>query len=179
LGNSRRADRAVSDEVAIAPMRLRHLRQVCAIDAKVYPRPWSLAMYRQELGLTESRHYVIAQQQRTVVGYAGIMYIGDEGHVTTVAVDPDHQARGVATRLMSDLCHHAIRHRTTALTLEVRVSNNRAIALYRRFGFAPAGVRKNYYTDVNEDALIMWAHDVNQPAYRERLAEIDAAAMVR
>jgi [ribosomal protein S18]-alanine N-acetyltransferase len=159
--------------ISIAPMRRWHLRDVHAIDTKVYPRPWSLSLWRQEIAMLDTRHYIVAQSGSHVVGHAGIMYIGDEGHVTTVAVDPKWQGRKVATRLMSALCRHALSRDATALTLEVRVGNERAISLYRRFGFAPAGVRKNYYAEVNEDALVMWAHDIAQPAYRARLRGID------
>lgn len=161
-------------QVDIGPMRSWHLRRVHEIDTQVYPRPWSIAMYRQELAMIDSRYYIVAEAGRDVVGYAGIMYVGDDGHVTTVAVDPQQQRRGVATQLVASLCRHAIVRRSTALTLEVRVGNERAIALYRRFGFAPAGVRKNYYSETNEDALIMWAHDVHMPAYRERLSRIES-----
>ena len=124
--------------------------------------------------MLDTRYYLVAEDGGCVVGHAGIMYVLNEGHVTTVAVDPLWQGRGVATRLMSALCHHARARNTTALTLEVRVSNERAIALYRRFGFAPAGVRKNYYAEINEDALVMWAHDIDQPAFVARLQSIDA-----
>jgi ribosomal-protein-alanine N-acetyltransferase len=157
----------------IAPMRNWHLRDVHTIDTKVYPKPWSLALWRQEIALLDTRHYVVAESGGLVVGHAGIMYVAKEGHVTTVAVDPQWQGRKVATRLMSALCRHALDRKTSALTLEVRVGNERAIALYRRFGFAPAGVRKNYYSETNEDALIMWAHDIDQPAFDARLLAID------
>lgn len=158
---------------SIAPMRNWHLRDVHSIDTKVYPRPWSLALWRQEIAMLDTRHYLVAENGGLVVGHAGIMYVANEGHVTTVAVDPEWQGRGVATRLVSALCHHARNRKTAALTLEVRVNNERAIALYRRFGFAPAGVRKNYYSETNEDALIMWAHDIDQPAFFARLLAID------
>jgi [ribosomal protein S18]-alanine N-acetyltransferase len=159
--------------VTLAPMRHWHLREVHSIDAKVYPRPWSLALWRQEIAMLDTRHYIVAEDGGSVVGHAGIMYVMNEGHVTTVAVDPLWQGRGIATRLMSALCHHARTRKTSALTLEVRVSNERAIALYRRFGFAPAGVRKNYYSEINEDAMVMWAHDIDQPAFDARLRAID------
>jgi ribosomal-protein-alanine N-acetyltransferase len=159
--------------VTIAPMRHWHLRDVHSIDTKVYPRPWSLALWRQEIAMADTRHYIVAESAGGVVGHAGIMYVMNEGHVTTVAVDPLWQGRRIATRLMSALCHHALSRNTSALTLEVRVSNERAIALYRRFGFAPAGVRKNYYSEINEDALVMWAHDIAQPAFDARLRTID------
>jgi ribosomal-protein-alanine N-acetyltransferase len=159
--------------ITIAPMRHWHLRDVHSIDAKVYPRPWSLALWRQEIAMLDTRHYIVAEDDGSVVGHAGIMYVMNEGHVTTVAVDPQWQGRRIATRLMSALCHHASTRKTSALTLEVRVSNERAISLYRRFGFAPAGVRKNYYAEINEDALVMWAHDIDQPAFVARLRGID------
>jgi [ribosomal protein S18]-alanine N-acetyltransferase len=159
--------------ITITPMRHWHLRDVHSIDAKVYPRPWSLALWRQEIAMLDTRHYIVAEDDGCVVGHAGIMYVMNEGHVTTVAVDPQWQGRRIATRLMSALCHHARTRKTSALTLEVRVSNERAISLYRRFGFAPAGVRKNYYAEINEDALVMWAHDIDQPAFVARLRGID------
>ena len=159
--------------VIIAPMRHWHLRHVHSIDIKVYPRPWSLALWRQEIAMLDTRHYIVAESDGGVIGHAGIMYVMNEGHVTTVAVDPQWQGRSIATRLMSALCHHALTRKTSALTLEVRVGNERAIALYRRFGFAPAGVRKNYYSEINEDALVMWAHDIDQPAFSARLQTID------
>ena len=159
--------------ITIAPMRHWHLRDVHSIDTKVYPRPWSLALWRQEIAMLDTRYYIVAESDGSVVGHAGIMYVLNEGHVTTVAVDPQLHGRGIATQLMCALCHHARTRNTTALTLEVRVSNERAISLYRRFGFAPAGVRKNYYSEINEDALVMWAHDIDQPAYLARLRSID------
>jgi ribosomal-protein-alanine N-acetyltransferase len=163
----------MTPDFCVVPMRNWHLRDVHAIDVKVYPRPWSLALLRQEISMLDSRYYVVAELNGKVVGHAGIMYIGDEGHITTVAVDPEFQGQGLATRLVLALCHHASERRIPALTLEVRVSNERATLLYRRFGFAPAGVRKNYYSESNEDALIMWAHDVDQPAYSARLKAIE------
>ena len=163
----------MAETIIIAPMRHWHLRDVHSIDTKVYPRPWSLALWRQEIAMLDSRHYIVAENGGCVVGHAGIMYVMNEGHVTTVAVDPQWQGHRIATRLMSALCHHACTRKTSALTLEVRVSNERAIALYRRFGFAPSGVRKNYYSEINEDALVMWAHDIDQPAFVARLQAID------
>lgn len=160
--------------VVVVPMRMWHLRAVHAIDVQVYPTPWSYPLLRQELALRGTRCHLVAEVGSTVVGHAGIMYVVDEGHITTVAVDPAWQGRGIGVRLMLALTRHALARPVRALTLEVRVSNTKAIALYRRFGYAPAGVRPNYYTDVPEDALIMWAHDVHHPAYAERIRGIEA-----
>jgi ribosomal-protein-alanine N-acetyltransferase len=107
-----------------------------------------------------------------VIGYAGMLFVLDEGHITTVAVDPDVQGRRVGTRLLLAMLRDAIGRGVRNVTLEVRASNDAAIALYRRFGFAPAGVRANYYADPVEDALVLWAHDVDTPDYVQRLAGI-------
>jgi len=155
--------------VHIGPLRRRHLRRVLAIESQVYPTPWGLSLFLSELALRTTRVYVVARIGREVVGYAGIMLAVDEGHVTTIAVDPAWQRRRIGTRLMLAIAREAIARGATALTLEVRLSNRGAQALYRRFGFAPVGVRRGYYADTGEDALVMWAHDVQTRAYAELL----------
>jgi ribosomal-protein-alanine N-acetyltransferase len=163
-----------SAPVIITPMRRRHLRQVLRIDHQVYPRPWSLGLYLGELSTTEGRSYVVARQGTQVVGYAGLMVIAGDAHVTTVAVAPAHQRRGLATRLLLVLARDAVALGAERITLEVRASNLHAQRLYSRFGFAPAGVRKAYYVDNREDAVIMWAIDVTSEGYAERLSRIEA-----
>jgi ribosomal-protein-alanine N-acetyltransferase len=98
------------------------------------------------------------------------MMTADDGHVTTIAVDPASQRAKVGTRLLIVLGREAIARSARCLTLEVRLSNHGAQELYRRFGFAPVGVRKNYYAETKEDALVMWANDVDTPEYAELLA---------
>jgi ribosomal-protein-alanine N-acetyltransferase len=99
----------------------------------------------------------------------------DDGHVTTIAVDPKWHRHKIGTRLLVVLAREAIERKAVSLTLEVRMSNLGAQELYRRFGFNPVGVRKNYYQEVNEDALVMWAHEVDQPAYAELVDALEAA----
>ena len=160
--------------VHLVPMRRRHLRSVLRIEALVYPRPWSLSLFMSELALRSTRAYWVARVDGVVVGYCGLMVTGEDGHVTTLAVDPAMHRRGIGTRLLLALAGEAIRRGVTGLTLEVRMSNQPAQELYRKFGFRPAGVRRNYYVETNEDALVMWADDVDDPAYARRLAEIEA-----
>lgn len=160
--------------VTVSPMRRRHLRAVLEIERRVYPRPWSARLFEDELDRT-GRVYLVARVGPTVVGYAGLLMIADDGHVATVAVHPDWQGRGVATRLLAELVEGALRLGANQLTLEVRVSNLTAQAVYRRFGFAPAGARKAYYGDNGEDALVMWAHEVSGPEYRRRLHDLVAS----
>jgi ribosomal-protein-alanine N-acetyltransferase len=160
--------------VVITPMRRRHLRAVLRIEGRSQPRGWSLGLFLGELSRPEGRSYVVAKVDGQVVGFAGMLFIGDEGHVATISVDPGWRRLGIAARLMAVLSRQAVDRGATALTLEVRAGNTGAQALYRAFGFAPAGVRRAYYKDDGEDALVMWAHDVDGPAYAERLRAIES-----
>jgi ribosomal-protein-alanine N-acetyltransferase len=160
-------------EVHISAMRRRHLRAVLRIEGQVYPTPWTHALFVSELALRSTRAYVVARVGREVIGYAGLMMSLDDGHVTTIAVDPDWQRQGVATRLLVALAREAIARGATALTLEVRLSHRGAQQLYQRFGFVSVGVRKGYYGDTGEDALIMWSHEVDQPEYAALLERLE------
>lgn len=162
-------------EVHLLPMRRRHLRAVLRIESQVYPRPWSLSLFMSELALRSSRVYYVARAQGLVVGYSGLMLTGEDAHVTTVAVDPAWHRNKIATRLLVNLAKQARLRGARNLTLEVRVSNHPAQALYRTFGFKPAGIRKNYYVETNEDALVMWAEDIDSAAYLRRLRTLENA----
>jgi ribosomal-protein-alanine N-acetyltransferase len=159
--------------VQITPMRRRHLRAVLGIEAQVYPRPWTMSLFLSELGLRASRAYYVARVGRDVVGYIGLMVGVDEGHITTIAVHPAWHRHGVGTRLLLVAAREAVARETRALTLEVRVSNKAAQALYRRFGFQAVGVRKGYYAESNEDAVVMWAHDIDTDEYAQLLAGLE------
>jgi ribosomal-protein-alanine N-acetyltransferase len=154
-------------------MRRRHLRSVLRIEAQVYPRPWTHSLFVSELALRSTRAYVVAKAGREIVGYAGLMMSLTDGHVTTIAVDPAFQRFGIGTRLLLALTREARERGATALTLEVRLSNRGAQDLYRRFGFKPVGVRKGYYADTGEDALVMWAYDVDRADYGDLLDGIE------
>ena len=160
-------------EVHISPMRRRHLRAVLRIEAQVYPTPWTHGLFVSELALRSSRVYVVARVGREVVGYAGLMMSLSDGHVTTIAVDPEWQREAIGTRLLLALAHEAIARGADALTLEVRLSHHGAQRLYQRFGFKAVGVRKGYYADTGEDALIMWAYEVDQPDYAALLDRLE------
>lgn len=161
--------------VHVTPMRRRHVRALLRIEQQVYPRPWSHSLFLSELALRSTRAYFVARVGRDVVGYAGLMMSAEDGHITTIAVDPRRQRHKIATRLMIVLARESLIRGAQNLTLEVRLSNLAAQHLYRRFGFAPVGVRKNYYQETNEDALVMWSHGVDTPEYDALLASIEAA----
>lgn len=160
--------------VHLVPMRRRHLRGVMRIEAQVYPRPWSLPLFLSELNLRTSRVYYVARVGGAVVGYCGLMLVEGDGHITNIAVDPAWQRHQIGTRLLLNATRQSLARGATRMTLEVRMSNRAAQAMYRKFGFEAAGVRKNYYAESREDALIMWAYGLNTAAYAERLAVIDS-----
>jgi len=160
-------------EVRITAMRRRHLRSVLRIENQVYPRPWSLGLFMSELAIRSGRIYLVARVGPTVVGYAGMLFSGDDGHVTTIAVDPHWQHSKIGKRLLLHLLRRGVARGAMNFTLEVRMSNEAAQSLYRTFGFVPAGVRKGYYVETNEDAMVMWVHDVDHDDYQARLDGIE------
>lgn len=172
-------------EILVRPLERRDLREVRRIDRLVYPRPWSMALYLDELARRGERIYRVAclpgpkGRPAGVVGYGGVMIVAGEGHITSVAVHPECQGRRIGARLMLALHREARRiDGLKALTLEVRASNTAAQRLYRWFGYAPVGTRKNYYRDGltgREDALVMWCHDIDGSVHGERLDDIAAA----
>lgn len=161
--------------VAVEPLRPHHLRGVLRIERDVYPRPWSRALFESELAQPDNRRYLVAlvprrmPPWRRVVGYAGVQIQAGEAHVTTVAVDPTQHRRKIATRLLLGLLEAALALGARAATLEVRAGNRGAQRLYSAFGFAPVGVRPGYYAETGEDAVIMWAYDLDGPEFRARL----------
>lgn len=159
--------------LTVEPLRRRHLAMLMPIEQASYPKPWSQHVFQSELEMMRrgERTYMAAFLGKQLVGYAGQLYAGDDAHVTNIAVSRDHQRRGVATRLLAELAWAAIEHGSTGLTLEVRVSNTGAQALYERFGFEAAGVRKHYYENV-EDAIVMWRHGIREQDYRRHLREL-------
>jgi ribosomal-protein-alanine N-acetyltransferase len=156
-------------------MRRKHVRDLLSIERRVYPRPWSAALFFSEISQRKTRHYVVALVRKEVAGYGGLMVHEDEGHITTIAVAPELQHAGIGTRLMLDLMQEARNRRARTVALEVRVANWPAQRLYAWFGFRPVGVRKNYYAETGEDALVMWVDDVGGDEIESRLMRISDA----
>jgi len=166
-------NRAAPPVLSLAEMRRRDLGQVIRIEQQWSSRPWSRQVFETEVDLisTRTRCYLVARCGRQVVGYAGLWINGDEAHVTNIAVDEPYRRQGIATALLAELARRAIARGCHAWTLEVRLSSVGAQALYRRFGFAPAGIRVGYYEN-REDALIMWCHDIDTDRYASLIEEI-------
>jgi ribosomal-protein-alanine N-acetyltransferase len=161
-------------ELEISRMKRRHLKGVMAIERQVYPRPWSPSLFLSEMSETNNRAYLVARMGRDVVGYGGVICYGDEAHVTTIAVDPVHHRHKIGTRLMYELLREAVAMGARAVSLEVRMSNWGAQRMYGRFGFRPVGVRKGYYQETGEDALVMWVDDVHDREFSRVLERIIA-----
>jgi [ribosomal protein S18]-alanine N-acetyltransferase len=171
--------RATIEELEIVPMRRRDLRHVMEIERAVFPDPWTPTVFNSELALRSGRAYRLVKAGKRMVGYIGLMFTPDEAHVTTLAVAPAFQRRGAATLMLLDGVRFSVAEGAHHISLEVASGNERAQTLYRRFGFAPVGVRKGYYPVTGEDAIVMWAYDIDRERYAERLADIEARLRAR
>jgi ribosomal-protein-alanine N-acetyltransferase len=160
-------------QIVLEPMRRKHLKQILEIENQVYPRPWTHGVFTDEIAAARraQRYYVVASVDGKVVGYAGIMLGVEEAHVTNIAVDPARQGGGIGSYLMHELCAVAVDCGCKSMSLEVRVSNKAAQALYAKFGFVPAGIRQRYYEN-SEDAIVMWCHDIDGDEYAAKLASL-------
>ena len=156
----------------IEKLKRRDLRRLLRIEAAVFPEPWSPEVFNSELALRKGRLYRAAWDGEEMAGYIGFMIVDDEAHMTTLATAPAYQRTGVATTMIVDgvrtLRAGGVKH----LSLEVAANNEPAQSLYRRFGFAPVAVRKKYYPITGQDALVMWAYDIDTPEYAQRLEEL-------
>lgn len=181
LARSRRNDHAPrrtridDDLLTIEPMRRSDLNEVLDIERTAYPQPWTQGVFEDELAMMSrgTRHYLVARLGAQLAGYGGMIYMDSAAHITNVAVHPAMRRRGIATEVLLDLAWEARRAGMSSLTLEVRESNMSAQALYRRFGFAPVGVRAKYYEN-RDDAIVMWCTDIQSPSFAERLRTIEA-----
>lgn len=140
------------------------------LDAVCFTSPWSRASFEAELTTNRLAWYLVAEElavqdnailepdasQGKLIGYAGLWAIQDEGHITNVAVHPEYRRKHLGSILVGTLIDETKKEGLVRFTLEVRASNQAAISLYEAFGFETAGIRKGYYEDNNEDAMIMW-----------------------
>lgn len=151
-------------KVKVAPMQPEHLDAVLAIESISFPAPWEREAFLFEILFNETADYVVALYRDQVVGYGGIWLVLDEAHITNIAVHPAFRGRGVGRQILQELIRRAARRGATKMTLEVRSSNLIAQKLYRDLGFVVKGVRKRYYQDNNEDAIIMWLENIHAQA---------------
>ncbi|WP_372632893.1 ribosomal protein S18-alanine N-acetyltransferase [Cohnella sp.] len=141
-------------------MNLDDIAAIVEIEQEAFTAPWTAEAFRNELTNNLFAKYMVMELDGDIAGYGGMWLIIDEAHVTNIALRAKYQGRGYGKALLRELMKTARYLGARRMTLEVRVSNDRAQSLYRKMGFAPSGVRPNYYSDNMEDALIMWA-DLN------------------
>ncbi|MGH8953312.1 MAG: ribosomal protein S18-alanine N-acetyltransferase [Acidimicrobiia bacterium] len=154
--------------LVIRPLGHDDISAVVALEEANQPSPWSEGVFRDELA-AENRVYLAADQDG-VIGFGGVMVVGDEAHVTNLLVALEARRHRIGLTLMLGLIEAAVELGALHLTLEVRSKNEAARGLYARLGLAPVGVRRDYYGD--DDALILWAHDITEPEYQERLESL-------
>jgi len=141
--------------VEIFDMETKHLLQILDFEKECFTIPWSKNMFLDELQNDLARYMVISYSGK-IAGYGGMWIILDEAHITNIAIDPKHQKHGLGSQLLMHMIKQAEAEGAKQMTLEVRESNLAALKLYRKFGFIECGIRKKYYEDNQEDALIMW-----------------------
>ena len=156
---------ATANRVALRRLELRDLKAIEMIERESYPTPWSRSMFAGELAKPSSLSLgAFDPETNELLGYLIISRYVDAWHVMNVAVAPSRRRQGIASMLLQRLFELTSGRSRRGYTLEVRVSNTGAIKLYERLGFRPRGVRRGYYTDNREDALIMWKDPITEAA---------------
>ncbi len=159
----------------IEKLKRRDLRKLLPIESAVFPEPWSPEVFNSELALRKGRLYRAAWDGEEMAGYIGFLIVDEEAHMTTIATAPAYQRNGVAITMIVDALRTLRSGGVKHISLEVAANNKPAQTLYRRFGFAPVGVRKNYYPVTGQDALVMWVYDIGSEDYAIRLDELAAS----
>lgn len=142
--------------VAIRTMELKDVDEVWEIEKLCFHTPWSRESFVEEMQTNQKARYVVAELGDTIIGYGGMWFIVDEAHITNIAVHPDYRGQRIGEKIVEAMIAAAQAEGIISLTLEVRVANEPAIKLYKKLGFEEVGIRKGYYSDTGEDALIMW-----------------------
>lgn len=188
----------------IEPMTQDDVSEVSQVERRCFTNPWPSSAYRRELRDPEHNYYIVARwrpagvaeavEERPrgplhllpfirraeparlpILGFGGMWIMFDEAHITTIGVEPAYRGRSLGEFLFANLLDEAIRRGGRWVTLEVRVSNASAQALYEKYGFTRQGLRKRYYSDNGEDAHIMWSPPLDERPIRERLAALQGA----
>jgi ribosomal-protein-alanine N-acetyltransferase len=142
--------------IIIRGMRESDLDRIMEIEVKAFSPPWSRESFLLELTKNLLARYIVAEVDGVVAGYGGIWLIIDEGHITNIAVDEKYRGLGIGNQLVEGLIQLCVDRDIKAMTLEVRKTNEVAKSLYKKYGFKEYGIRPGYYSDNNEDAIIMW-----------------------
>jgi ribosomal-protein-alanine N-acetyltransferase len=162
-------------KLRIEAMRLEDLDDVQAIEQASFSTPWPSNAYRSELVTNRLASYLVARIEGRIVGYGGMWLMVDEAHITTFAIHPGWRRQRIGERLLLAFLDLARDRHAREATLEVRLSNLAARRLYEKYGFRPVGLRPRYYSDNNEDALIMTTEPLSDPRLRARIERLREA----
>ena len=143
----------------IREFNINDIEELYEVELTSFTDPWSKESFKDELN-NEIAHYLVGSINNKVVAYIGAWFILDEAHITNVAVKSDFRRQKIAKKLITAFIVLSKKHQITSITLEVRASNIPAQSLYQQFGFEKQGLRKRYYADNNEDAIIMWLRNI-------------------
>ncbi|SET77236.1 ribosomal-protein-alanine N-acetyltransferase [Oceanobacillus limi] len=145
-------------ELTIRKMELSDIDQVMEVERASFTTPWSREIFLQEIVENQHAHYFVMLIEKKVVGYVGMWIVIDDAQITNIAILPALRGNKFGEKLFRFTLQQAIGMGVKRLSLEVRASNTIAQRLYRKFGLVPGGIRKNYYKDDNEDAIVMWVN---------------------
>ena len=145
----------MENNIIIRSMTKDDVDSVYIVEENCFTDPWSKESIRKELKNDLAR-YLVAELDNKIVGYVGVWFVVDEGHITNVAVHSDYRGKKIGDKLVKEMVKLCEESKLVAMTLEVRSSNTVAQNLYRKYGFKMGGIRKEYYSDNKEDAIIMW-----------------------
>ncbi len=164
------AEDRIAHKVYACLMEPKHVESVAQLEKLCFAVPWSAQAFLDELTGNPTARYIVLlskEDPTQVIAYGGYWKIFDEGHITNIAVHPDWRNQKAATYLMCQMMQFAHVEGIKDMTLEVRTSNMPAQAVYRKLGFQNEGIRKNYYEDTGEDAIIMWHRPETEPVSSE------------
>ncbi len=142
--------------IAYRLMTVKDIPDVVKIEAEAFATPWTTEVFEHEMAGNNYAHYIVATDGNQVIGHCGMWIVLDECHITNIAVLKSYRGYGIGENLLSEAVRLCRELDVNLMTLEVRVSNEVAQNMYRKFGFQDGGIRKNYYTDNRENALVMW-----------------------
>lgn len=145
-------------EITYRLMKVEDVDQIMEVERSSFATPWIKDAFVNELTNNHFAYYIVAVHQERLIGYCGVWVIIDEAHITNIAVHPDYRGKQIGENLLRRVIYLSMVYGATKMTLEVRVSNHVAQALYEKLGFVRKGLRKGYYTDNQEDAIIMWVN---------------------
>lgn len=146
------------EEILIRPMRVFDIDDIYKVEIESFSLPWSKSSFYNEVENNHFAHYLVAESKGKAIGYCGMWLIMDEAHITNVAVSSKYRGKKIGRKLLENMMLWARNMGALRMTLEVRRSNEVAQTLYRKLGFEVTGIRPKYYTDNQEDALIMWVN---------------------